>query len=222
MGESAPRGFQIVRAVKVWIVDAGEPKFFAVAFDGGIFVKQDAQSGFLEMGNDFDDVVVAEAGQSPGSECGGDAADVSEAIVEISRRMIGKVSRDDGKVMRGARNEFDQAVGESFHAIEMKIGKMKETETVEGGRKVGQWLIANDSSNVEAVGPATCGESGETQQCVDHAIDWHNAFNNERAFSLVDKPGAQVGLTLQTLAKKRRPQARSERAEVDRVDIDIL
>ena len=108
---SAPRGFQIVRAVKVRIIDPGEPEFFAVAFDGGILVEQNAQSGFLEVGNDFDDVVVAEDSEGAGSEGRGDTGDVRQAIVEVSRRMVGKVSRDDGKVVRGAREEIDQTVG---------------------------------------------------------------------------------------------------------------
>ena len=63
------------------------------------------------MRNDFNDVVVAEDGQGPRSEGHAEAADVAEAIVEISGGMVGKVACDDGKIVRDAIDELDQALG---------------------------------------------------------------------------------------------------------------
>lgn len=216
---SASRGLQIVRAVKVRIVDPSEPELFAVAFDGGILVEQDAKSGFLEMGNDFDDVMVAEHGEGAGSEGAGDPPDVAEAIVEVSGRMISEVPRDDGEVVRGVCDEIDQTVGESFHAIEMKIGKMEQTETVEGGREVGEGLVAGDGFDAQAVGAAAGGETGEAEEAGDEVVDRDDTFDGERAFALVDEAGAEVGLAVETLAEERWTEARGHGVEVGVFDV---
>ena len=70
-------GFEIVGAVEVRVIGAGDPELLAVVFDRDIFVEEDAESGLFEMRDDFDDVVVAEDGEGAGLEGGGDAADVA-------------------------------------------------------------------------------------------------------------------------------------------------
>ena len=132
--DPAPRGIQIVRAVEMRIVDAGKPKFFAGAVDRDVFVEQDAQAGRFEVRGDFDDVVVAEDGQSPRPERSGDARDIRQTVVKISGRMVGEVAGDDGQIVRRLFDQPEESLGEPLDAIEMEVGKMKQTEAVEGGR----------------------------------------------------------------------------------------
>jgi hypothetical protein len=200
---SAPRGFQIVRAIKVRIVDAGEPEFFPVALDREVLVEQDAEPGRFEMRGDLDNVVVAEDGQGARTERGGNARDVGQAVVEISGWMVGEITSDDGKIVRCSCDEIEQTVGETFHTIEMQIGKMEQTEAIECGWQIGQRLIADDGADIEAVGASARGQAGDAEQAVDHAVDRHDALDDKRSFALVDKARPQVGLTLQALAEKR-------------------
>ena len=101
----------------------------------------------------------------------------------------------------------------------MKIGKMEQTESVEGRGQIGQRLFADDRADIEAVGPSARGEAGEAEQCVDHPVDRHDALDDEGTFSLVDQPGTQIGLSLQALAKERWTEARGERAEIGLVHV---
>jgi hypothetical protein len=63
---------------------------------------------------------------------------------------------------------------------------MEQAEAVETWRQVSQWLLAGDGADVEAVGASAFSQSGEAEQGVDHAVDRHDALDDERAFALMD------------------------------------
>ena len=208
-------GFEIVGAVEVRVIGAGDPELLAVVFDRDIFVEEDAESGLFEMRDDFDDVVVAEDGEGAGLEGGGDAADVGEAILEVPGGMIGKVAGDDGEVVRGFVDQGDEAIGEAFDAIEVEVGKLQKAEAVDGGREIGEGLLAGDGADVEAVGAAAGGETGPAEEEGDEAVDGNNTFDGEGAFTLMDEAGAEVGLAVEALAEEAGSEAGGEGAKVD-------
>ena len=215
--DAAAGGLEVVGAVKVRIVEAGEMQILSVALNGGVFVEEHTESGGFEMRDDFDDVVVAEDREGTGSEGVGDPPDVAEAIVEVASRVVGKVSGDHGEIMRCLFDEGNEAVGETGNAIEVEVGKLKEAEAVEGGREIRKRLIAGDDFDSQAVGTAAGGETGEAEDAGDEVVDRDDAFDGERAFALVDEPGAEVGLAVETLAEERWTEARGQPAEIGRV-----
>jgi hypothetical protein len=161
--------------------------------------------------------MIPEDGEGAGSEGVSDPSDVAEAIVEVASRVVGKVSGDHGEIMGRAGDDFDQAVGEAGHAVDVQIGEMEQAEAVETWRQVGQWLLAGDGADVEAVGAPAFSQSGEAEQGVDHAVDRHDALDDERAFALMDKAGTQVGLALEALAEEGRSEPGGQPAEIGRV-----
>jgi hypothetical protein len=171
------------------------------------------------MRDDFDDVMVAEDGEGAGSEGVSDPSDVAEAIVEVTGRVVGKVSGDHGEIMRCLFDEGNEAVGETGNAIKMEVGEMKEAETIEGGREIGERLIAGDDFDAQAVGAAAGGETGEAEDAGDEVVDRDDAFDGERTFALVDEPGAEVGLTVEALTEERWTEARGHGVEVGVFDV---
>jgi hypothetical protein len=171
------------------------------------------------MRDDFDDVMVAEDGEGAGSEGVSDPSDVAEAIVEVTGRVISKVSGDHGEIMRCLFDEGNEAVGEIGHAIEVEVGKLKEAEAVEGGREIGERLIVGDDFDAQAVGAAASGETGQAEDAGDEVVDRDDAFDRERTFALVDEAGAEVGLAVETLAEERCTEARGHGVEVGVFDV---
>lgn len=171
------------------------------------------------MRDNFDNVMVAEDGEGAGSEGVGDPSDVAEAIMEVASRVVGKVSGDHGEIMRCLFDEGNEAVGETGNAIEVEVGKLKEAEAVEGGREIRKRLIAGDDFDSQAVGTAAGGETGEAEDAGDEVVDRDDAFDGERAFALVDEPGAEVGLAVETLAEERWTEARGHGVEVGVFDV---
>jgi hypothetical protein len=217
--DAAAGGFEVVGAVKVGVIEAGDPEFLSIAFDEGVFVEQDTQSGFLKVGNDFDDVVVAENGQRAGAEGGAETPDVGEALMEVAGGVVCEVAGDDGEVMRRAADDVEDGVGQTGQEIEVEIGEVEKAEAVEGGREVGQGLLAGHGLDAQAVGPAPGGPAGKPEEPGDEMVDGNNTLDGEWSLALMDEAGAEVGLAVKALAEEGFAEACGDGAEVDGVEV---
>ena len=121
--------------------------------------------------------------------------------------------------MRRAIDEFDEPVGNTFDAIEVKVGKLEQPESVESRRKIGERLLADHRADIEAVGASARSEAGEFEDPGNDAVYRDDALDDERSFALVDKTRAQVGLGVQAAAEEGRTQARGEGAEIGLVHV---
>jgi hypothetical protein len=133
--------------------------------------------------------------------------------------MVGEVSGDDGEVVRGAFDQTDKTVGETFDAVEVEVGDVEEPETVESGGKIGQRLLAGDGADVETVGASAGGETGDGEDFCNDTVDGDDALDGERAFALVDEARAQVGLGVQPTPQQIGAEAAGQRTKVDGVDV---
>lgn len=195
--DSPACSLEIVRPVKMRVVDSSDPERLASAFDPGVFVQQDADARLFQVRHDFQDVMVSEDGQCARSERARNTAQVVEAIMEISRRVIGEVPGDHRQIVRCAFDESDDGIGKPGDKIEMQIGQMEQSESIEGCRKAPQRLIPRGDAHIEAVVPSAHVETCSTEHARDETVHRNRAFYDKRPFALMDKAGTKVGLPVE-------------------------
>ena len=96
---------------------------------------------------------------------------------------------------------------------------MKEAESFEVRRKVGQRLFALVYVHIQAVGETASVKTRGPQNGGDDFVHRNESLDEKRAFSLMHQLGGHVCLAVQALAQERRSESRGEGTGVGLVHV---
>jgi hypothetical protein len=127
--------FDVVDAIIMRIVDAGQVDRFTVARNGLALVEQHPDSHFFESGNHANGIVVSQHAIDAAVEAGANPRQAFERGIEwpISRTAI--VAGQDAHVIGHTGKKLSQSPHRAFAHLHMQIADMEQGQTVESARQ---------------------------------------------------------------------------------------
>ena len=201
---------QVVHAVIMRVINAGEMNRRAMALDAHRFVEQHANAEILHARHHADGVVVAEHGVHLPLEM---RAQLREAI---ERRLVGAagavavVAGEHAQVVVQRAHALDQGVDKVRAHVEMQVAQVQQGVAVEGRRQAGEGDVVLHRADAQGVAPAAAVQPDQAETAADHGMGQVPVFKMEKMGAAAEHLGLVLLLETEALAQVHAPEALHE------------
>lgn len=189
----------VVCAVVVSIVDAGEVDVVLVAGDGDGLIHEHADVHVFDGGEHADGVVVAEDGVDGSADVGAEPAEGFESGIEGAEGLAAVVAGEDADVVLEAGQDESEAVHGFRVEVGVEVGDVEDGEVVEGAGEIGQRDGVGEDADFLGVSLADGVEASEFKGGFEEGVGGVPVFWMEEA-PTVAEDGFVVVLDAESLA----------------------
>lgn len=188
-GNRGADGVEVVGFVEMRVIDSSNPKTLSAAFDRCDFVEQDGQAALLERGDHFEKIVIPQNPPTHGGESRRDVSRGPNARRIVAARLVAKVARDNDSIVWNDRDTASNDLRKILIEVGVKVGKLQETESVEGLREAREVPSLFDCSHVQKASPRHTSQAAESEGDRYKSIERHISLEAHDALALVKKVG---------------------------------
>jgi len=168
-------------------------------------VHQDTNPEGLDRRQHAKAVVIAQHGEHGIGQLGTDPLQSRQSRFFRAKRPRAKITGDDAGIVFNLPHRLGDGMGHVHMHVEVGIGKMQQTETIEGFGKSGETNLAPGEVDITRIPSSTPMHPGEAQQAAHQAVDGVPVFDVEEGAALTEDLGLVLGLDAEPLARMETP-----------------
>ena len=194
---------EIVCFVEMRIVDSTQPQAPTIPLKKRRLVQQNREADFLQFGDHFEKVVVAEDSESRGCQHGANPCHLAQAGAVVAIHSVPEIPRQNRRIMRRGTHEILNRRRQFGVEIAMQIAELEQAEAIERRWQRGEFPLLRDKLDIKKSSPQRLAKAEDIKHPADNGIKWKQALESKNPLALVLEFRALAGLAFQPLLEKR-------------------